>query len=79
MLSPWDHGAWEKINRITSVQLLLRAQGGIGSFRGWIISKLGKDLRATDPKDHIYGLLALTKIEIVPDYKETTTLSDVLC
>lgn len=44
-----------------------------------VLSMLGKNLRATDPKDHIYGLLALTKISIVPDYKETTTLSDVLC
>ena len=79
MLSPWGYGRWDRINRITWVQSLLRAQGGIGPAQSWTISMFGKELLATDPKDHIYGLLALTKIKIVPDYKEITTLSDVLC
>jgi hypothetical protein len=79
MLSPWGYGRWNKINRITWVQSLLRGQGGIGPAQSWYISRLGIAFRATDPKDQIYGLLALTKFKIVPDYKETTTLSDVMC
>ncbi|KAI1175127.1 hypothetical protein F4777DRAFT_551458 [Nemania sp. FL0916] len=45
----------------------------------WVMSLIGGQLLATNPKDHIYGLLALTKINIVPDYGEDKSISDVYC
>jgi hypothetical protein len=37
------------------------------------------DLRATNPKDHIYGLLGITGISITPDYSDAKLVSDVYC
>ncbi|KAL2676487.1 hypothetical protein Neosp_010245 [[Neocosmospora] mangrovei] len=39
------------------------------------MSCFASDLKATDPRDYIYGLLAITEIPIVPDYNKT--VSDV--
>ena len=33
--------------------------------------------KATDPRDHVYGLLGLIDLDIVPDYSENTTVADV--
>ncbi|RMJ18123.1 hypothetical protein CDV36_002238 [Fusarium kuroshium] len=41
----------------------------------WWLSLLSADFTATDPRDHIYGTLAITRLPIVPDY--TKTVSDV--
>ncbi|KAF7552039.1 hypothetical protein G7Z17_g4574 [Cylindrodendrum hubeiense] len=35
------------------------------------LSTVGFDLRATDPRDHVYSLLALTNLEIEPDYEKS--------
>ncbi|RFU33592.1 hypothetical protein B7463_g2767, partial [Scytalidium lignicola] len=42
------------------------------------LSKMGMKLFATDPKDHVYGLLGLTDLNITPDY-ERKSLRDVYC
>ncbi|RTE83193.1 hypothetical protein BHE90_002270 [Fusarium euwallaceae] len=42
---------------------------------GWVMSRYAANLRATDPKDYIYGLLAITELPIIPDYNKS--LSDV--
>lgn len=39
---------------------------------------LGGTLRASDPKDHVYALLALTSITVDVDYSSRTTVRDVL-
>ncbi|KAK0622759.1 heterokaryon incompatibility protein-domain-containing protein [Immersiella caudata] len=36
--------------------------------RNWKLSALGALLKAKDPRDHIYGLLGLTNLDIEPDY-----------
>lgn len=36
-------------------------------------------LQATDPKDHIYALLGLTNLGILPDYSKETSLAAVYC
>lgn len=33
--------------------------------------------KTSDPRDHVYGLLGLIDLDIVPDYSEDTTVSDV--
>lgn len=38
---------------------------------------LGTSLKATNPKDHVYALLGLTKLDITPDYSDNTTLGAV--
>lgn len=38
---------------------------------------LGSRLEATNPKDHIYALLGVTGLEIVPRYEDTTSVASV--
>jgi Heterokaryon incompatibility protein (HET) len=44
---------------------------------GWAIFEFGRQFKATNPKDLIYGLLAITRINLVPDYDVTTTVGQV--
>lgn len=44
---------------------------------GWLISTLGAHLRATNPKDHIYGLLGLSGIALCPDYSDSVPVAQV--
>lgn len=43
------------------------------------ISSFSAHLKASDPKDHIYGLLGLTKMSIEPDYQLQKSYVDVYC
>ncbi|KAJ4201510.1 hypothetical protein NW767_006598 [Fusarium falciforme] len=46
----------------------------------WYLSVLGgRRLLATDPKDHIYGLLGVTRLPIIPDYSEKTSVASLYC
>jgi hypothetical protein len=46
----------------------------------WYLSVLGgRRLLATDPKDHIYGLLGVTRLSIIPDYSEKTSVAALYC
>ncbi|KAG0558621.1 hypothetical protein KC19_10G041500 [Ceratodon purpureus] len=38
---------------------------------GLILSLIGKEKRATDPRDHVYGLLEITRLHITVDYGKT--------
>ena len=67
------------INRYLWVKLLMMHQSKILPAQGWVIAKGGGRLLATNAKDHIYGLLGLTGIDIIPDYTNATTLGDVYC
>jgi hypothetical protein len=42
-----------------------------------ILSTYGGELKAFDPKDHIYGLLGITELEIIPDYSTHKSVPDV--
>ncbi|KAF3759966.1 hypothetical protein M406DRAFT_269812 [Cryphonectria parasitica EP155] len=37
----------------------------------------GITLKATNPKDHVYGLVGLTRLDIVPDYSPSTSVGAV--
>jgi hypothetical protein len=43
------------------------------------LSTRGGDYSATDPKDHIYGLIGLTHMDIIPDYRKEKSFIDVYC
>ena len=43
----------------------------------WMLSTHGGDLKASDPKDHIYGLLGVTELDITPDYSTRKSVGDV--
>lgn len=43
------------------------------------LSTRGGDFNATDPKDHVYGLMGLTHMEIIPDYRKEKSFIDVYC
>ncbi|RYP56271.1 hypothetical protein DL771_012058 [Monosporascus sp. 5C6A] len=47
------------------------------NMMGWKISFYGRRLFASDPKDHIYGLVGITGIPIVPDTSGRTRPADV--
>lgn len=40
-------------------------------FRRCALSTVGFDLCATDPRDHVYSLLALTNLDLEPDYEKS--------
>jgi hypothetical protein len=42
-----------------------------------LISTYGGEFEASDPKDHIYGLLGITELDITPDYSTHKSVSDV--
>lgn len=43
------------------------------------LSTRGGSFQATDPKDHIYGLLGMTHMTIWPDYRKEKSWTDVYC
>ena len=47
------------------------------SRTNWTISTVAGQYDATDPRDHIYGLLALSNIGIEPDYRPSKSLGQV--
>jgi hypothetical protein len=68
----------------------LRLRRELGMFRG--DTTMAKDqmsaidiymrasgMKATNPKDHIYGLVGVTGAPIIPDYSEDKLLADVYC
>lgn len=52
-----------------------RSEGPQTQNLSWVISSFASGRKATDPRDYIYGLLAVTEIPIVPNYSKT--VSDV--
>ncbi|PMD47969.1 hypothetical protein L207DRAFT_628518 [Hyaloscypha variabilis F] len=41
-----------------------------GGVIGLYVLELGRDLKASDPRDKVYGFLGLTRVGIIPDYKK---------
>jgi hypothetical protein len=85
--SLWEHlssdfDTWRTIERIEAGKLRARRlAAGPQDLHdiafGWMMSVTGRSYLATDPKDHIYGLLALTRINIAPDYSQKKPVSEV--
>lgn len=72
---------WSLLNVIEDTRRQQADSDRTGALqKNWPLSMMGgKMLRATDPKDHIYGLLGITNLGILPDYSERTSLSAVYC
>jgi hypothetical protein len=75
---------WVVIERIDVISdRLMGPSGYIGgpasSIAAIQLSEFGRCFRATDPKDHIYGLLGLTHMSIIPDYQQEKSVADVYC
>ncbi|KAF2032586.1 hypothetical protein EK21DRAFT_87172 [Setomelanomma holmii] len=74
----WEHLSgtipiWESLERVEVGRLRVRdlaQEGSKDRLTGWRMTLLGRSYHATDPKDHIYGLLALKNIGITPDYRD---------
>jgi hypothetical protein len=85
--SLWEHlstdfDTWRTIERIEAgklrARLLAREQlNSIDEASGWMLSLTGRSYQATDPKDHIYGLLALTRVNVLPDYSPENSVGAV--
>ena len=63
---------WLRVGRPAAFQQLLRILGETSQLSGvipWHIAlQIASEYVATDPRDHIYGLLGVTGLEIKPDY-----------
>jgi hypothetical protein len=71
---------WERIGRISWVRnsRQYETRAGLEKKRdSWLISTYGGEFEASDPKDHIYGLLGITEFDITPDYSTHKSVSDV--
>ncbi|RSL57986.1 hypothetical protein CEP53_006278 [Fusarium sp. AF-6] len=68
-LGPADHSL-----ACSAITLLAREMAD-NTGRGMLNEEKLSRLKATDPKDYIYGLLAITELPITPDYNKT--VSDV--
>jgi len=74
-------GNWWKIFRI----FLGRDRAGriiqdpTDTTDGWMFHLQGASLKAADPRDHVYGLLSLSRLEIIPDYSTEKSVGEVHC
>jgi hypothetical protein len=48
-------------------------------LRGWLLSNNSTLLEATDPRDHYYGLVAVSRLALVPDYTASQSVARVAC
>lgn len=48
-------------------------------FNDWALSYFGRLLEATDPRDHYYGLVAVSRLALVPDYTASQSVARVAC
>ncbi|RSL83701.1 hypothetical protein CEP51_004342 [Fusarium floridanum] len=71
--SPWNVLGLVNTGRV-QVQKPLKEQPG---YYGWVVAYFAAHLKATDPRDYIYGLLGVTKIPILPDYRTGKPLSEL--
>lgn len=53
------------------------AAGDQTASDGLMMSLMGRGLRATDRKDHIYGLMSLSRMHVTPDYSTSKSDADV--
>jgi hypothetical protein len=71
---------WSRIGLITVVRNSRQHETRIRLEKkrdSWLLSTYGGGFKASDPKDHIYGLLGITELDIIPDYSTHKNVSDV--
>ncbi|KIW62019.1 hypothetical protein PV05_02072 [Exophiala xenobiotica] len=76
LLSALDQYRWAAVE-VQSIRFALQTEGGLRLGERLLSSRLGGNLGATNPKDHIYGLLGVTELGLIPDYNITTSVSEV--
>ncbi|KAH7327228.1 heterokaryon incompatibility protein-domain-containing protein [Rhexocercosporidium sp. MPI-PUGE-AT-0058] len=77
-----DFWNWSIAQRIHAGRVRVRSffeidDAVVHQLSGWMVAFFGTHFKSTDPKDHIYGLLALSGIDLVPDYDPSTPPSRV--
>ncbi|KAK6066004.1 Heterokaryon incompatibility protein 6, OR allele 2 [Seiridium cupressi] len=76
-----EHTYWRRIwvfhlgefsERVAGLRSILHicAAKEIKDTDGWILTNMLRDYEATDPRDKIYGSLAVTHLDITPDYSK---------
>jgi hypothetical protein len=75
----WD---WTEITRANAGRKPLSVSNNVEDailhdYSGWVLSFYARGLRATDPKDHIYGLRALSDVPIPVDYSLETPVGQM--
>ena len=75
---------WPTILKISAARLrasrcLSETPEIVDPQEGWITSIMGRHLQATDPKDHLYGLLSLTKLDLEVEYSKEKSVGDLYC
>jgi len=69
---------WTTIRKISDAQeLLAKTEGDCGAAKRFMLSLTGLELQAGDPKDHIYGLLGLSALKIVPKSGADVSVGEV--
>lgn len=65
---------WERIENLTLARIeVAKTRNSPAGHRTarWALATVAADLKATDHRDYIYGLLSVSGIPIVPDYRRT--------
>ncbi|RGP65164.1 hypothetical protein FSPOR_7554 [Fusarium sporotrichioides] len=68
--------SWGRISWLFLAQARTKIPDPDG-FKGWIISTFAANLEATDHRDYIYGLLAVSDIPVSPNYSPENKASHV--
>jgi hypothetical protein len=73
-------GHWVQIRHIHEGKLMVKKKLQRESLERddiWAFASYGRMYRATDPKDHIYGLMSIVDTGLTPDYSDTTSVGQV--
>ncbi|KAF5659185.1 heterokaryon incompatibility protein (het-6OR allele) [Fusarium heterosporum] len=68
--------SWGKLSWLIQAQARTKIPDPDG-FKGWAVSTFAGNLKATDDRDYIYGLLGVSGIPMTPDYSSENTASHV--
>jgi hypothetical protein len=71
---------WEPLHNIHGGRLMVKRRSKqLPSDRDtlWSYSVVGRGYLATDPKDHIYGLMAILDTGLIPDYSNNKSVAQV--
>jgi hypothetical protein len=68
---------YDTILLLAKLRSQIRSSVEVGLRQKWGRSLLAGETHATNPKDYIYGLLGIDKLEIVPDYRYESSLATV--
>ncbi|OIW29050.1 HET-domain-containing protein [Coniochaeta ligniaria NRRL 30616] len=74
-----DFANWTTLQKIHAgrARAVQIAGDDVVASDGLLMSLMGRGLRATDKKDHIYGLMSLSRVPVTPDYSKSKSVGDV--